>query len=454
MEEDFKAPERLTQKDTAFDVANVEMVCAEPFGEVVSCEKLLGTAQSLRPSSNGGRNDLFRSFQLMAGAGSTYSSPTGAVHAERSPTTVSADDFEILDSSTMLDSYDQDEEEMLLSSLNTCSSNISLSSDELSAQLENSDKWTWPAESNYPGWKIDQNFLNGEEEVYLPQDAENGRESDPESKLELYQYEVKRSQETVIKYADRKHGMPKPQINHACADLNRLPTADTSSRYGISKVHMSNAWSQRLDLSDNSDELDDIFETGKRNHSKALVSKNLVSERRRRKKFNEKLYSLRAIVPKISKMDKASIVGDAISYVQDLQKQLEEMQEDIAYLEASKEAVAGGVVDPWKHLRRVNATRNGNKVIQEHRLVELEVSHMEGKTYHFRILCKKSPGVLVQLTRALESLEFEIVNANLTTVNDHVLNTLVVDVKKMLPMKSEELRKLTLEIIPRFGIFV
>lgn len=53
---------------------------------------------------------------------------------------------------------------------------------------------------------------------------------------------------------------------------------------------------------------------------------------------------------------------------------------------------------------------------------------MEEQTYHLRIHCKKGPGVLVQLTRALEALDFEIVNANLTSVNDHILNTVVVKV--------------------------
>jgi hypothetical protein len=54
---------------------------------------------------------------------------------------------------------------------------------------------------------------------------------------------------------------------------------------------------------------------------------------------------------------------------------------------------------------------------------------MEEQTYHLRIHCKKGPRVLVQLTKALEALDFEIINANLTAVNDHILNTIVMKVK-------------------------
>ena len=53
---------------------------------------------------------------------------------------------------------------------------------------------------------------------------------------------------------------------------------------------------------------------------------------------------------------------------------------------------------------------------------------METHVYNFRIHCKKSSGVIVQLTRALEALQVDILNANVTAIDDHVLNTCVVKV--------------------------
>lgn len=209
---------------------------------------------------------------------------------------------------------------------------------------------------------------------------------------------------------------------------------------------------KNFDSSDNSDVMDDDDESdGKR---KAPTSKNLMSERKRRKKLNERLYSLRAIVPNISKMDKASIVSDAIDYIRDLQKQVDEIESDLVNLKPQKESAAAGdsrAHDP-AHMNPVGG--NKKKVKQEHWIVELEVSQMEEHIYHLRIHCKKSPGVLIQLSRALEALELDIVNANLTAVDDHILNTVVVEVKNGWSMKTEELRSMALEMVPKFGFCV
>ncbi|KAL1819922.1 hypothetical protein ACET3Z_014791 [Daucus carota] len=66
----------------------------------------------------------------------------------------------------------------------------------------------------------------------------------------------------------------------------------------------------------------------------SAASRNIVSERNRRKKLNDRLLALRAIVPNITKMDKASTVKDAISYIQELQEQEGRIQGEIAQLES------------------------------------------------------------------------------------------------------------------------
>lgn len=249
----------------------------------------------------------------------------------------------------------------------------------------------------------------------------------------------------------RPHANPNDRGHRANANLISSPTPTLKSSGSGSRSNLSNDLFKNFDSSDNSDVMDDDDESdGKR---KAPTSKNLMSERKRRKKLNERLYSLRAIVPNISKMDKASIVSDAIDYIRDLQKQVDDFESDLINLKSRKESAAGDsrAQDP-NHMSPLGGHKK--KVKQEHWIVELEVSQMEEHIYHLRIHCKKSPGVLIQLSRALESLELEIVNANLTAVDDHILNTVVVEVKNGWSLKTEDLRSMALEVVPKFGFYV
>lgn len=62
----------------------------------------------------------------------------------------------------------------------------------------------------------------------------------------------------------------------------------------------------RGESSDCSDPMEDDDEKGGPRSVRRHLSKNLVAERKRRKKLNERLYSLRALVPKITKVKTGS----------------------------------------------------------------------------------------------------------------------------------------------------
>lgn len=176
----------------------------------------------------------------------------------------------------------------------------------------------------------------------------------------------------------------------------------------------------------------------------AAASKNLHSERKRRKKLNDNLYTLRSVVPNISKMDKQSIVEDAISHVLDLQKKIAEIEGEIKGLCNSNKGDDHTQITP--HIRTpptkpnledrsatesesgdakkwVNKLKDGK--VLEAKIVEINKAGKDGM-YHVRMECNKDASALVDLTRAVESVPLEIVNSNICRFHQAIHCTLYV----------------------------
>uniref|UniRef100_A0A7I4A699 BHLH domain-containing protein n=1 Tax=Physcomitrium patens TaxID=3218 RepID=A0A7I4A699_PHYPA len=54
--------------------------------------------------------------------------------------------------------------------------------------------------------------------------------------------------------------------------------------------------------------------------------RHMMAERKRREKLNDRFVTLRSLVPYVSKQDKVSLLGDAIDFIKDLQRQVEELE--------------------------------------------------------------------------------------------------------------------------------
>ncbi|WOL13074.1 transcription factor MYC4-like [Canna indica] len=56
------------------------------------------------------------------------------------------------------------------------------------------------------------------------------------------------------------------------------------------------------------------------------TANHVEAERQRREKLNHRFYALRSVVPNVSRMDKASLLADAVAYIQELKAKVEKLE--------------------------------------------------------------------------------------------------------------------------------
>lgn len=79
----------------------------------------------------------------------------------------------------------------------------------------------------------------------------------------------------------------------------------------------------------------------KGNPQDELSANHVLAERRRREKLNERFIILRSLVPFVTKMDKASILGDTIEYVKQLRKKIQDLEARNRQMEADHRTKEG-----------------------------------------------------------------------------------------------------------------
>ncbi|OVA07532.1 Myc-type [Macleaya cordata] len=162
----------------------------------------------------------------------------------------------------------------------------------------------------------------------------------------------------------------------------------------------------------------------------SATAKNILSERNRRKKLNDRLFALRAVVPNISKMDKASIIKDAIKYIEELHEQERAIQSEIMELESGKLKKSMSDID----LDSVNLLKTKKKRIDSSGsrtssidALELRVYNVGEKTMVISLTCDKKTDTLVRLCEVFESLKLKIVTANISALSGRLWKTLYVE---------------------------
>ncbi|KAI3941565.1 hypothetical protein MKW92_029106 [Papaver armeniacum] len=171
-------------------------------------------------------------------------------------------------------------------------------------------------------------------------------------------------------------------------------------------------------------------------------SKNLKSERNRRKRLNQQYLTLRSIVPNITKMDKRTVLVDALAYLQDIlhqtQIEIENQNKVISSLNnpsldvvpaAEKNVLdvsgSDGQVQPLFHTLLVEPVEPPGPPPFVSRaifpaIMQMETEKLDEERYVLTIVFNKALGTMGLVQRSVEMLKgFESINVALSTYDEH-----------------------------------
>ncbi|KAJ7530062.1 hypothetical protein O6H91_15G077000 [Diphasiastrum complanatum] len=135
---------------------------------------------------------------------------------------------------------------------------------------------------------------------------------------------------------------------------------------------------------------------------------HIMAERKRREKLSQRFIALSAIIPGLKKMDKATVLGDAIKYVKQLQDKVKGLEDQ------TSKKVSRSV----NHLKELSTCQDATSVkdtniLEDHeQLPEIDV-RMVDESVLIKVHCEKKKGTVAKILAELEKLHLLVSNAQI-----------------------------------------
>ncbi|CAK8539584.1 unnamed protein product [Lathyrus sativus] len=160
-----------------------------------------------------------------------------------------------------------------------------------------------------------------------------------------------------------------------------------------------------------------IVESKKSDSVAKHAQDHIIAERKRREKLSQQFIALSALIPDLKKMDKASVLGDAINHVKQLQEQVKILEqknqrkniESVVYVEKTTKSCSSDE-DVSVSDTSSNSGNGGNNYCHPNRSLPEVEARVSEKNVLIRIHCEKEKGVLMKIIHVIENLHLSVIS--------------------------------------------
>ncbi|XP_057738906.1 transcription factor bHLH25-like isoform X1 [Arachis stenosperma] len=161
---------------------------------------------------------------------------------------------------------------------------------------------------------------------------------------------------------------------------------------------------------------------------------HIIAERKRREKLSQRFIALSALVPGLKKMDKASVLGDAIKYLKQMQEKVSALEEE----QKKKKTVESVVMVKKSQLCNDDEDSCSSETEP---LPEIEARFCE-RNVLIRVHCEKKKGVIENTIIQIEKLHLKVINSSVLTFGNFALDiTIIAQMDMEFSMTVKELVK-------------
>ncbi|XP_024993004.1 transcription factor DYT1 [Cynara cardunculus var. scolymus] len=210
------------------------------------------------------------------------------------------------------------------------------------------------------------------------------------------------------------------------------PPVVEETHTSFERVICRNSRRQQYHDDDDQDDDDDT------NHEGKFKSKNLKAERRRREKLKSRMLELRSLVPKITNLNKETIITDAIDYIKELQSSVTDLQNEIVEMEAEM-----AHEQPSEIIQVPSEEKMENWGIES----DVEVTRIDENKSWMKIVFGKKAGGFTKLIEAMSVLGVELVDTSVTATKGALLVTSCIKGTQGKMLDSEQVQEVLVEII-------